>query len=250
MKPTNLSKSTFRLASVPLLGVVCLLVTLVGKGETRAADNPKKLPPIECPLRKAGVDKSKLKPFEEVEDYIKFLQRADRAEWQKPEAVVRELGLKGTEAVVDLGAGPGYFTVHLAKAVPNGLVTAIDIEPEMVRHIHRKVITGEWPNVRAQVGKPEDPGLPADADWVFVCDVLLHVPQKLEWLKVISSEMKSGARLVLIDFREGKLPEGPPEWKKIPKQAVIDLCKQAGFRLQRDASDVLPYQNFLIFVKP
>ena len=36
------------------------------------------LPPIECPLRKAGIDPTKLKPFEEVEKYIQFLERADR----------------------------------------------------------------------------------------------------------------------------------------------------------------------------
>ena len=78
------------------------------------------LPPIECPLRKAGIDKTKLKPFEEVEKYIKFLERPDRAKWQKPEAVVQALGLKGTETVVDLGSGSGYFTFRLSKAVPKG----------------------------------------------------------------------------------------------------------------------------------
>ena len=76
------------------------------------------LPPIECPLRKAGIDPTKLKPFEEVEKYIQFLERADRAQWQKPDEVVKVLGLKGTEVVVDLGAGPGYFTFRLAKALP------------------------------------------------------------------------------------------------------------------------------------
>ncbi len=150
------------------------------------------LPPIECPLRKAGIDKTKLKPFEEVEDYIKFLERADRAKWQKPEAVVKALGLKGTESVVDLGSGSGYFTFRLSKAVPKGKVIAIDSQPEMVRHVHRKVLTGEWPNVRAQVGKPDDPGLPSDADCVFVCDVLLHVRQKAEWLKTFTPRCRVG----------------------------------------------------------
>lgn len=207
------------------------------------------LPPIECPLRKAGIDPTKLKPFEQVEDYIKFLERADRAKWQKPEAVVKALELNGTETVADLGCGSGYFTFRLSKAVPQGKVIAIDSQPEMVRHVHRKVITGEWPNVRAQVGKPDDPGLPPDANLVFVCDVLLHVRAKSEWLKTINSQMRSGARLVLIDFREGKLPEGPPEAIKIPKAETLRLCEQAGFTPKQDLSDLLPYQNFLVFVK-
>ena len=160
-----------------------------------AADGDEDLPPIECPLRKAGIDKTKLKPFEEVEDYIKFLERPDRAKWQKPEAVVKALGLTGTETVVDLGSGSGYFTFRLSKAVPKGKVIAIDSQPEMVRHVHRKVLTGEWPNVRAQFGKPRDPGLPSEVDWVFVCDVLLHVSQRAEWLKTLQSQMKSGASM-------------------------------------------------------
>ncbi|WP_231615773.1 hypothetical protein [Novipirellula artificiosorum] len=111
-------------------------------------------------------------------------------------------------------------------------------------------LTGEWPNVRAKVGKPDDPGLPSDADFVFVCDVLLHVRQKLDWLRTLHLEMRSGAKLVLIDFQEGDLPEGPPEAIKVPKKEVLRLCKGAGFILKQDKPDLLPYQEFLIFEKP
>lgn len=207
------------------------------------------LPPIECPLHKAGIDPTKLKPFAEVEKYIQFLQRPDRAKWQKPDQVVKKLGLHGTETVVDLGAGSGYFTLWLSKAVPHGKVIAIDVQPEMVRHVHRKVITGEWPNVRAQLAQPDDPELPSDANVVFVCDVLMHVPNKSKWLKTVYSEMQRGARLVLIEFREGHLPQGPPEAVKVSKAEILRLCDEAGFRLMEDHSDLLPYQTFLVFVK-
>ena len=74
-------------------------------GGTPVSGANKSLPPIECPLRKAGIDPTKLKPFEEVEKYIEFLERADRAQWQKPDEVVKALGLKGSEVVVDLEPG-------------------------------------------------------------------------------------------------------------------------------------------------
>lgn len=80
------------------------------------------LPPIECPLHRAGIDPTKLRPFEEVEKYIQFLERADWAQWQKPDEVIKALGLKGTETVADLGAGSGYFTFRLAKALSKGKV--------------------------------------------------------------------------------------------------------------------------------
>ena len=64
-------------------------------------------PPIDCPLRKQGIDPSNMKPFEEVEKYINFLEREDRAIWQKPDEIVAALRLSGDETVVDLGAVSG-----------------------------------------------------------------------------------------------------------------------------------------------
>jgi ubiquinone/menaquinone biosynthesis C-methylase UbiE len=208
------------------------------------------LPPIDCPLRKAGIDPTKLKPFEQVEKYIAFLDRADRAKWQKPDEVVAALGLKGNESVVDLGAGSGYFTFRLAKAEPKGKVAAIDIEPEMIRHIHHKAMTDGIANVAVKLAPPDDPALPPGADLVFICDVLHHVGDRAAWLRKLHGEMAGGARLVLVEFKGGNLPEGPPEAIKISKPQMLSLIKAAGFTLTEDRPSLLPYQEFLVFSKP
>lgn len=65
------------------------------------------LPGIDCPLRRAGVDPSQLRPFAEVEKYIAFLDRPERDAWQRPDEVVRALELRGDETVYDVGAGSG-----------------------------------------------------------------------------------------------------------------------------------------------
>jgi 2-polyprenyl-3-methyl-5-hydroxy-6-metoxy-1,4-benzoquinol methylase len=51
--------------------------------------------------------------------------------------------------------------------------------------------------------KADDPQVPGEVDLVFVCDVLHHVPDRAGWLKKAASEMRPGARFVLIEFREG-----------------------------------------------
>jgi hypothetical protein len=61
--------------------------------------------------------------------------------------------------------------------------------------------------------------------------------------------MKPGARLVLIEFKEGDLPEGPPATLKIPRNDLINLVQTAGFTLAAEEPDLLPYQLFLIFRK-
>jgi ubiquinone/menaquinone biosynthesis C-methylase UbiE len=98
--------------------------------------------------------------------------------------------------------------------------------------------------------KADDPQVPPEADIVFVCDVLHHVQGREAWLKKMASEMKPGARLVLIEFKEGKLPEGPPEAMKIPRQQIVEVVSQAGLALEAEKPELLPYQTFLVFRKP
>lgn len=207
-------------------------------------------PPIDCPLEGHGVSPSAMKPFAETEKYIEFLEKPDRAVWQKPEAVVKALHLRGTETVEDVGAGSGYFTFRFARALPRGKVIATDIDPEMVRHMHHKVLSGAAPNVKVVLAAPDDPGIAPDADVVFICDVIHHVANREAWLRKGYAEMKPGASLVVIEFKEGKLPQGPPESMKIPKAKLVSMLEGTGFKLVSDEPRLLPYQTFLRFEKP
>jgi len=206
-------------------------------------------PPIDCPLRKQGLDPAHLRPFEDTAKYIAFLERPDRAAWQKPDAMVAALGLTGKETVVDIGAGSGYFSFRLARAVPQGKVIALDVEPEMIRHIHHKVMIEGVRNLQVAIAKPDDPGVPAEADLVFMCDVLHHIQDRPAWLAKLVAQMHKGARLALVEFKEGKLPEGPPEAVKLSRAQLVTLATDAGLALDSDKPDLLPYQIFLVFRK-
>ncbi len=206
--------------------------------------------PIDCPLHQGGVDPKGMRPFAETEKWIEYLDKPERAEWQKPDAVVKALGLQGSETVADLGAGSGYFTFRFAKALRTGKVVATDVDPEMVRHMHRKVMAEHLANVRVVLTDPKDPGIPSDADVAFVCDVIHHVADRDARLHRGFEEMKPGARLVVIEFKEGKLPQGPPEAVKIPKAKLVSMLEGVGFKLRLERRELLPYQHFLVFEKP
>ncbi len=207
-------------------------------------------PPIDCPLRAQGINPHDMKPFQEVETYIAFLERADRATWQKPDVVVAALKLSGDETVVDLGAGSGYFSFRLAKALPRGKVVAIDVEPEMVRHIHHRAMTQGVTNIEATLTKPDDPGDVGAGDLVFICDVLHHVGERDAWLARLFAKMKQAARLVVIEFKEGPLPQGPPETAKVTRTEIVRGVTQAGFVATGEESELLPYQTLFSFRKP
>jgi hypothetical protein len=54
-------------------------------------------------------------------------------------------------------------------------------------------------------------------------------------------------RVLVIELKEGKLPEGPPEGMKIPRAELISLVTKAGLTLESEQERLLPYQGFLIF---
>jgi SAM-dependent methyltransferase len=207
-------------------------------------------PPIDCPLRKQGIDPTHLRPFEDVAKYIEFLDRPERKVWQKPDEVVAALGLRGDEVIFDVGAGSGYFSFRWAAALSKGRVVAADTEAEMIRHVHHRAMTEGVENIAVKLIQPSDPGVDATADIVFVCDVLHHVADRPAWLRKVASGMKSGARFALIEFKEGKLPEGPPEGTKIPRAELVTLVTRAGLTLEKEHDGLLPYQVFLVFRKP
>ena len=57
-----------------------------------------------------------------------FVSAEDRNDWQEPDRVMSDLGMKPGTRVADIGCGEGYFTLRLARAVgPQELVFAVDI---------------------------------------------------------------------------------------------------------------------------
>jgi 2-polyprenyl-3-methyl-5-hydroxy-6-metoxy-1,4-benzoquinol methylase len=87
----------------------------------------------------------------------------------------------------------------------------------------------------------------ARADLVFLCDVLHHVQAREAWLGRLFAQMRPGARLVLVEFKEGPLPEGPPEAMKILRARQTALVRGAGFELVSEDLALLPYQSLQIY---
>ena len=72
--------------------------------------------------------------------YIARLEDPKRDAYQKPEEVVKALSIKEGEVIADIGAGSGYFTFRLARPVgEKGRVYAVDVSPDMILHLNRRV---------------------------------------------------------------------------------------------------------------
>lgn len=189
--------------------------------------------------------------FDDVEHWVRVFDDADRDAWQRPDHVIEFLGIGPGQTVADLGAGTGYFTVLLARAVGSeGRVWAVDIEPALIEHLRGRAAEADLPQVRPVLAESDDPGLPrGGVDVVLIVNTWHHIDDRLRYLGTLGEALKPGGRVAVVDFREGELPVGPPPGHKLSRDEVVGEFREAGW-LRVSESEELPYQYLLVFRPP
>jgi len=62
--------------------------------------------------------------FDDADKWAREFDNPERDAWQMPEAVLDALHLQRASSVADIGAGAGYFSVRIARRIPDGKVLA------------------------------------------------------------------------------------------------------------------------------
>ena len=181
--------------------------------------------------------------------YIGALENPQRDAYQKPREVLTALNLKPGEVIADIGAGSGYFTFRIAHHLgPKGKVYAVDVSPDMILHLNRRIRDLKTTNVASVLADPDDPLLPDQSiDRFFICDVWHHVANPSKYLGMMKKMLKPGGEVIMIDFHKKELPFGPPMQMKIAREDLIKQMDINGFQLTKEHS-FLPYQYFLVFL--
>jgi SAM-dependent methyltransferase len=185
--------------------------------------------------------------FEGADKWAKEFDNPERDAWQKPEEILGALNLQPTSVVADIGAGTGYFSVRLAKRIPEGKVLAADIEPDMVRYLGERALREHLTNLVPVQASADAANLPDQADVVLVVDTYHHIGNRIQYFSKLKSSLRTAGRLVIIDFKADS-PIGPPVQHRISPQKVTDELKAAGYLLM-ETLKFLPRQYCLIFAK-
>lgn len=183
--------------------------------------------------------------FDDPQRWSAVFDDPARAAWQKPDEVIRALALKPADRIADIGAGTGYFAVRLARAAPQGIVFAADIEPKMVAHLADRAKKEGLANVRAVQAKAASPELPEPVDLALVVDTYHHIDTRADYFRRLKGSLKPGGRVAIIDFKRNA-PEGPPKRLRVSARQIAAEMKAAGYKLARSHA-FLPRQNFLEF---
>jgi SAM-dependent methyltransferase len=117
----------------------------------------------------------------DLDGYIAHLADPARDAWQKPDEVIGALNLRPGQVACDIGSGPGYFTLRLARAVgPAGRVYAVDVEPKILDALRERLAGSGLRNVTPVLGLADNPMLPpAGCDVILIVDTYHHFPDRV-----------------------------------------------------------------------
>ena len=129
-------------------------------------------------------------------------------------------------AALDLGCGPGFFTLELARLVgPAGRVTAADLQEGMLAKVKGKVTAaGMAAAVSFHHCGRETIGLEDKFDFILLFWMLHEVPDQARFLREISALLKANGRVLVAE----------PMWHVSRKkfQGSVNLMKEAGLEIE------------------
>jgi ubiquinone/menaquinone biosynthesis C-methylase UbiE len=154
------------------------------------------------------------KPDRAVSDIVsdQFSNEDARDRVGEAEKVMQLLGVKPGMTVADIGAGNGYYTVRLSKAVePGGRVLAEDIVPAYVDRLRGRVEAEGLNNVTVTLGEPHDPKLPTgEADLALLMHMYHEIEQPYGLLWHLHAALKPGGRVAVVDMDRPTNRHGTP----------------------------------------
>jgi len=179
------------------------------------------------------------------EDYIKLLESERRVTELQVERVITTLKITPGQRIADLGAGSGLFTRPAARKVGDkGIVYAIDIDAELLKHVEKTAREQKLNNIRTIMAAEDDPKLPEPVDLIMIFDTLHHIGQQPTYLKNLKRYLRPAGRIAVIDFTVTW-----PQGHESMKYSLDDLdgwMKGAGFK-RIEKYDFLSNDFFVVY---
>ncbi|HEY4242009.1 MAG TPA: methyltransferase domain-containing protein [Kofleriaceae bacterium] len=148
-----------------------------------------------------------------------------RDDWQHPDDVVRALALTPAMTVADVGAGTGYFTRRLARAVPDGTVIAAELDPGRVKQLEALGLA----NVRVVQASRCASGLaPQSVDAILVVHVWHHLEDRACVARDLAAALRPGGKVVVVEYAVDA-KDGPPQAMRLAPDTVVADLAGAGF---------------------
>jgi ubiquinone/menaquinone biosynthesis C-methylase UbiE len=143
--------------------------------------------------------------------------------WVNPEEVIDSLALTGSEQVLELGPGPGFFSVEIARRLRRGRLELFDVQPEMLEKARHKLDSAGYRNVGFHTGEASEefPFQDASFDVAFLAAVLGEVPDQSACARSLARVLKPAGLLVFLEVF--------PDPDRLNEQTLRQLAEPADF---------------------
>lgn len=123
-----------------------------------------------------------------------------RAEAIAPEALIARLAIPSDATVADVGAGPGYLTLPLAGAVPDGKVIATDIRADYLGVLEARARAAHLDRIESRVVGSDHPGLSANSiDLVLLCQVDHYLASRTAYFRELATALRERGRIAIVN---------------------------------------------------
>ncbi len=184
---------------------------------------------------------------------------ANRNDWQRPQEVMDDLSVQAGSAVADVGAGSGYFTLHLAGRVgPSGTVYAVEIVEQKLAGIRSLAEALNLPQIKTILGTPDNPKLPASAlDAILVVNSYHEMASFNTMMRAFLRSLKPAGILGIIDAEAepGLTRRDYLRRHQLPATVVRADARRNGLRFVREEPGFVNPDDgarwyFLLFDRP
>ena len=199
--------------------------------------------------RKAiSIDTTEAAPRESFDLQVRKYEDPKRQTWQDPKFVIEALGDLNGLVIADIGSGTGYFTFQMA--VPAKKVIAIDIEQRFLNYIEdRKSEMYDRQlaeKIETRLTTPTEPSLLInEVDVVLMVNTIGYINDRDQYLNILRKGISNEGRLIIVDYKIGKMPVGPDEQSKVSEADITLALEKAGFILDNVDNRSLQYQYLI-----
>jgi ubiquinone/menaquinone biosynthesis C-methylase UbiE len=174
----------------------------------------------------------------------------ERREWQNPEEILLNIGLRPGFIFIDMGCGDGFFALPAARLVgEDGKVCGLDADGEAIARLKKRAGKEGLTNLVLKVGWAEDTVFcDGCADIVFFGIVLHDFRSVARVLSNAKRMLKHDGRLVDLDWKKEDMEFGPPLRIRLSEDQAAGLIRAAGFKIEKIS--VAGSYHYLVIAHP
>lgn len=169
-----------------------------------------------------------------VDMEIERLRNQALIAWEREARTLQWFGLRDGMSVLDVGAGPGFVSAQLLDMLPNGSVTALEVDPVMIERAESYLADRKGDRLKIVQASLMSSGLPeASYDFAYARYVFQHLPDPVAAAAEIKRLLKPGGKLVILDIDDRMHlfdPEDPPEVRAINERFLEEHRQHGGNR--------------------